>query len=225
MIIVLHGDDTASSYERLSQILDKFKDHLKVRLIKASPEEIQEAVLSTDLISAEKVVIVENFLSPFKKLPQFIEKLPQNIVLIFWEKTNLSPTKVQKLQKFAKVEFFKEKSPIFDLLDSISPNSQIPLSILPKLTRDDNLLWQLENRFLLMILSKLDTDIESVTKITKRYIFDWQWVKIKSQSSKFSLKTLLSLYNGSLKIEFMIKSGKTQLSENILLSVLFLKYL
>lgn len=226
MMFVLHGEDTASSYKRLSQIQENYKSFLKVKLGKNSmQEEITQAIFSTDLISSQKVVIVENYLAPLKKLPKFLEKVPKEIVLIFWEKSDLSPAKVKNLEKIAKVEYFKKSPQIFAFLDSLVPESKTAFSYLPKLKEPQNLVWQLQNRFLLLVLSRLKVEQESAQEITKRRILPWQWDKIKYQASKFDLDTLLKAYNSSLKIDFLTKSGKTNLPVESLVFTFLLKYL
>src|SRR5579872_3808301 len=113
MIIVLHGDDTETAYSKLVQIQNKYKDHLSVRLeSKPKEDEITQAIFATDLLDQAKLVIAEGFLSPLKKLPKFIEKVPEDKILIFWEKTTLTPAKIKSLTKYAQIEYFKKTTEI-----------------------------------------------------------------------------------------------------------------
>jgi hypothetical protein len=225
MIVVLHGDDTSSSYHRLTQFLEGYKNHHKIKLNKAQEYELEEIVFSRDLISEDKVIIAENTLSTLKKLPDFLKRVPEEIVLIFWEKTQLTPAKLQKLQKFAKLELFKTKSQIFDFLNALFPGSKDAISILQSAKADESILWHLQNRFLLLILYKMDLNKETASKISGRNIIEWQWDKIRFQASRFSLEKLLALYRGALKIDYLIKTGQTQLPTGTLISILLLKYL
>lgn len=226
MIFVLHGDDTASSYERLTSILDSYKDSLKVHLVKSTALQITEEALARDLIFPQKIVVVENFLSPFKKLPpDLFKNIPADATLIFWEKSTLTPAKLAKLEKLAKVELFKEKSLLFPFLDSMIPGSKASLVLLQSVKDTNGLPWQLQNRLLLLILSKLNFDLNRTVKITKRNIADWQWNKIKFQSAKFNLEKLIAMYQAALKIDLMVKNGKTNIPAETLISVLLLKYL
>lgn len=227
MIVVLHGDDEASSYQRLSQIEEEYKDCLKIRLSKnQTVEKLAEAVLTQDLTGTQKIIIAEDFLQPLKKLPhEFLKNIAKGTVVIFWEKTTLSAAKVTGLKKLAKLELFKQKTPLFTFLDSLAPKSKVTFSYLAGLKDTQALSWHLQNRILLLILSKLNITQEDAANITKRNIFDWQWEKIKYQASKFTLVTLISAYNASLRIDFLTKTGKSDLPQNTLISMLLLKYL
>ena len=231
MIFVLHGEDCASSYERLSQILENYdnqeKDWLKIRLAKNTTlNQLTEAVIAQDLTGSPRIIIAEDFLSQLKNIPQsFLRAVPEDTVVIFWEKTTLSPTKISKLQKIAHLERFTLKTALFTFLDNIYPDSSPPLGLLASLKDTPGLAWHLQNRILLLLLSKLNIQRAQAIKITKRNIHDWQWDKIANQASKFDLATLLSTYSSSLKIDFLTKTGKTDVPASTLISMLLLKYL
>lgn len=226
MIIVLHGDDTAASRQRLAQLLADFKDYLKVYLPqKAGENELEEAIFAQDLTNPKKLTVAENYLTGTPKIPtKILQAVPEDLVCIFWEKTTLPPLKVSSLTKIAHTELFKHKTPLFTFLDSLAPRSKAPIILLAQL-KSESLLWQLQNRTLLLILSKLNTGAKSAVKITGRNILDWQWDKIKYQASKFSLEGLLAFYGATLRIDLFIKSGKTNLPESTLIHVMLLKYL
>lgn len=227
MIIVLHGDDAALSYVHLTNLQNEFANSLKVRLSsKATEQDLMEAAQTVDLLSDDKLIIAESFLSPFKLLPKkLLENIPQNVNVIFWEKTILSPAKVTYLSKIAKVEFFKQKSDLFAFLDTLTPGAKNALKMLAALPDEPGLIWQIQSRFLLLTLSKFNVTLDAAIKVTKRNIFDWQWQKVKFQAAKFEPHTLLSAYGASLKIDHMIKSGRTNMPQKTLISVLIQKYL
>lgn len=226
MIIVLHGDDIGASYTRLLQILENYKNFHKVNLTKTTPEEILQNIMSQDLLGEEKIIIVESFLAPQKKLaPKFFQQIPQDANIIFWEKSTLTPAKINRLEKLGKVEFFKAKSELFPFIDTIGQNLKTSLFNLSKLKEEDGLIWQIENRLLLMLLSKLNVDLDSVVQITKRKVFDWQWDRIRFQAQRFDTKSLKNAYSASLKIDYLIKSGKTDLPTKTLISAFLIKYL
>ncbi len=227
MITVLHGDDIESSYAKLSNLLDSQKESTKIRLgAKISPEQIIQAFLTQDLLDTAKVIVVENFLSPLKKLPDnLFAQVPKDSEVIFWENKALTPAKVAKLQKIAKVELFKKPTELFAFLDSLTPGSKLAFSLLPKLQAQEGLIWQIQNRFFLLLLSKLEIPMQSASQITKRQIAPWQWQKLQSQSSRFEKARLLATFSASLKIDSLIKSGKTSLPAKTLIMVLLTKYL
>jgi hypothetical protein len=228
MITVIHGEDTESSYKRLVQILSSFKDYEKIHLDqKSSIEDLNRELLGTSLIEKKKVLILKDYFSKQKQIPRdiFLNK-PDNVELIIYENTFLTKGKISKLPKSSKIETFKPEPKIFYFLDKIYPKNKKVIEDLFSLNHNQTgLLWQIENRVLLMILSQIGIKSDEASKITKRNILDWQWKKIKDQSDSFDLKTLVKLYNATLKIDLMTKSGKSNLSETSLTNIMLLKYL
>ena len=106
MIIVLHGKDSDASYARLAKLLESYNDYPKIRLdAKAQDAQIIQEVFTSSLFESKKLIVVENFLAPLKKLPKYLEKIPTEVILIFWEGTDLTPAKIKGLQKLARVEY------------------------------------------------------------------------------------------------------------------------
>lgn len=227
MITVLHGDDVESSYAKLSALVDSQKDTIKVSFgAKATPDQITQALQTQDLLNSPKLIVVENFLSPQKKLPEkFFAQIPKESTIIFWENKALTPAKITKLQKIATIQHFKKPTELFTFLDSLIPGSKTAFSLLSKLQGEDGLIWQIQNRFLLLSLVKLNIPVQTATQITKRQIAPWQWQRLESQSAKFSKNALLATFSASLKIDHLIKSGRTSLPAQTLIIVLLTKYL
>lgn len=226
MIAVLHGDDIGASYARLLQLKDSYKDHQKVSLAKTTPEEILQNIQSQDLLGQEKLLVVENFFAPQKKLNvKFFSQIPKDANIIFWEKSTLTPAKINHLEKIGKLEFFKQKQDLFPFIDNIGINLKSSLVTLSKLQNADGLIWQIENRLLLMLLAKLNVDLASVVQITKRKVFDWQWDRVKRQAQNLSLQNLKNAYSASLKLDLITKTGRTDLDSRTLISAFLIKYL
>ena len=135
---------------------------------------------------------------------------------------------LKKLPKTATVKFFKPEAKIFWFLDSISPKSKTSLSYLGNLDQKEKnygLIANLASRVLLLILAKSNLDIKTSSSIRGNNLQTWQFAKIKSQSSAFTLDNLKAFFNGILKADLMIKTGATAQSEEILVSLLLIKYL
>ena len=227
MIVVLHGKDLEASYNRLLKILQKYPEHHKIKLTHDDNQEsFYLATFGKELIDRQKIIICENYLSDNKIKHTILKTTPQDIALIFWEHKQLSAALVKEIQKVATVENFS-LSQIFWFLDSISPKSHRSLEHLHSfnLGPDQNLIWQLANRLLLLILAREGASYELASKFTGRNLFNWQWNKITSQSKMFDLATLYAIYKGIVKIDFMLKTGITNLKENTLVSLLIIKYL
>jgi len=189
MIYVLHGKDTESSYNRLSQILDTFQNLPKLKLTeKEQLEDFYLAVFSKDLINSQKIVICENYLHDKKIKGHVLAEIPKNKIVIFWEQNQLAPAEIAKIKKDCghlslRIETFKPQPQIFWFLDSISPNLEKTLELLSRLPeKNTNLIFQFENRMLFLILARLKVKMETAGKIAGLNVLDWQWTKIKRQS-------------------------------------------
>lgn len=227
MIFILHGQDQEASYSRLQQIYEDFPKYHKVKLAKNDSEEaFYLAVFTQEIIVTQKIIICENFLSDKKVKFKTVNAIPKDVTVIFWEHKQLPPAALKEFQKIASIENFS-LSQIFRFLDSISPNARTSLEYLQsfKLRLERNLIWQLANRLFLLILAKNKVTYEMANKLAGRKLLNWQWEKITRQAQMFDFKTLYATYRGVLKLDFMLKTGATNLNENSLVSLLLIKYL
>ena len=224
MIHVLHGEDQEASYRRLTSLLKTFPNYKKIQLLPQNSTDFNISVISQDLFEERKIIICENFLKEKKIKPQTLKDVPASLPVIFWEKSQLRADTVKKLPPKTIVEIFKPPPILYNFLDTLEPGSRNAMRILPKL-ESYGLLWNFSNRILLLILAKDNLNRKETSKIAGRELFDWQWDKIQRQAQKFPPETLYSLFSGSLKIDYMIKTGATQMQENFLLSMLLSKYL
>mgnify|MGYP001599874840 CR=1 FL=1 len=224
MIYLLHGSDYESSYARLTQIILKFPKHIKIRLnLKTPDEKIYEALYGQNLTGDLELIILEDLLKKENNILKILSRQTPAKEVIFWEKQEISPRLIAKLPKIINVEHFKKSAPIYAFLDSLVPKSS-KAQILVRIQQSP-ILWYLENRILLLILAKTGFDSKQSGQVAGKEIQNWQWQKIKDQSEKFDLVRLLAFYQGSLKVDYMIKTGKTRLDESTLTSILLLKYL
>lgn len=226
MITVLHGTDVDSSYKRLSKRLSSDTDHVVTQFDHTSKlEDINQAFFSESLFGDKKIILLKNLLTKDKKLLELLSTSPKDLQIICWEQDQLPLATVTKLAKFAKVENFKLPPTLFYFLDNLSPGQKKIVYDLSKLEGEASALWNIQNRFLLLTLAKLKIEQSTASKITKRSLQTWQWDKIKSQAQKFQLETLIAICRASLRIDFLIKSGQTNLSPNLLAQIMLLKYL
>lgn len=226
MIFILHGADSVSSYQRLSQIVNSYPKHRRLNLSDEKSLESFWEGLSGDLFQTEKIIICENFISEKIISSSQIEKVPKESPVIFWEHKELAPRDVLKFNKLAKVEKFKPKTQIFWFLDSISPDVTGTLKAFSEVGGEEpNLIWHLSNRFLLLVVAKLSFSSGLAEKLSKRGIEDWQWERIQKQSNLFEFSSLISLYKAFIKLDFMIKTGATSQDEKSLIIPVLLKNL
>ena len=228
MIFILHGEDSLASYNKLQLLVDKYQSFQKIRFDeKTDKEQFTMALFSLDLIEENKLIICTNFISTKKIQKKDLINIPKSKQVIFWEKKKVGTKTISTNSVEISIEEFKLPSTLFYFLDAIASS---PINSLQKLNNFTSgearkMSWHLTNRFFLLILAKLELPLNRVNLLNLRPMQDWQWNKIKTQSAQFNLPLLQRMYSSLLKIDYLIKTGKTGLSEKTLISTLFLKYL
>ena len=227
MIYILHGDDTFASYTQLQEVLKRYPDFQKTRLSAGenSQEDFYLSVFTRDILDEKKVIILENFLLSKKVKPKQIEKIPQDIPVIFWEKSKITlPSLTKKISAY--INEFKPAPTLFYFLDSIAKGASAKsVEYLNNLDNKTGLIWHLTTRILLLILIKLGITLDLAATIISRPLALWQWQKLIYQAKSLSLPSLFKIYNGLLKLDFMMKTAGTNLDEDTLISLLLIKYL
>ncbi len=226
MIYFIHGSDIQTSYLRLQELITSFKDYRKVSIFKENIDMLYQTLFSQDLFETNKLVVVENLLSDKKINTKDLKSLSPKIMVIFWEDQEISASRLKDFLNIAKIENFKLPQTLFYFLDSISPNSKNTLINMTKLEKDQKgLSWHLENRLFQLILAKLNLTQTEASQILGKTIAPWQWQKITSQARIFELEKLKTLFSAVLKIETLVKTGVSSLTESTLISLMFVKYL
>lgn len=228
MIYILHGEDTLASYNYLVKRVEKSQNDYKIKLAdKNTTADFNTVVGNLDIFAKQKILICENFISANKIKAKDLQNIPANLLVIFWEQTQLASAKISLFKKFAQIENFKPRSYLYSFLDSLSPNPARALKYFFSMEESisSGILWHLANRTLLMILAKKNLSQDIIQTLIGRKLEKWQWDKIRQQASQFTDNNLIPLYNGIIKLDFIIKSGQTALKEKELIPVLLLKYL
>lgn len=230
MILVIHGSNSKGAYDRLQELESEIAKDKRIKLSKDhSYDDLYQAAFSSSFLEDNQLIVVQNFLKDKKidfKSGIFNSDLAGKTI-IFYEQTQLTPATLAKLPKHFKVETFKTEPLIYYFLDSLSPFLIPSLKNLQSLRSSEEplLIWQLANRFLQLTLASTGLSHQALSSLSGRAIAPWQWQKIKSQAACFDQKTLKSIYSGLLKIDYMIKTGRTGLPTKTLVSYLFVKYL
>lgn len=232
MIYILHGSDLGSVYLRLQALVNKYQSS---EILKFGPDKNKEDLIlsafSTNLLDDTKAIIVENFLKEKKIKAGDLKKIPVSIDLFFWENEEISKSLLYQFQKIAHIENFKLQTQLFQFLDSIKPKAKLPFVYLTKFSSDQNLglIWHLSGRLYLLILAKNNFTYQKAAQLYKDLsrasLYDWQWERIHAQARQFNLQTLMKLFNGTLKIDYLVKTGHTGISPKTLISLLLFKYL
>lgn len=231
MIGIIYGKNISASYLRLKSLINVVPKEERVKLSTENTlEDLYQAVLTESLIDDKKLIVCVDFLISKKIKPddKLFSQIPQTKTVIFHEADNLTLDILKKLPKSATIELFKPEPKSFWFLDSITPKSKMSLTKLGTLDQKEknyNLLSSLASRALLLVLAKKNLDIKTSSAVTGYNLQPWQWTKIKNQASPFTQENLKAFFNGILKADMMIKTGRTSLSVETLASLLLIKYL
>ncbi len=225
-MIILHGDNTAQSRNKLAQIIDAKKSenyHItRLEAKKITPAIIEETIGSTSLFDDKKLIIIEELhsLPRSKNKTNLIDQLSasQQLTansqeLVIWEKRSLTKTMLKKFPE-AKVFEFKTSNHLFKWLDLINgkKNSQTEmLKTFKQAIKSDGefmCFTMLIRQIRLLITAKDGGEIKGPPFVVK---------KIQNQSRSFSLDQLLKIHDQLLNIDTKQKTSTTSqsLEQNI----------
>lgn len=216
MLHLFHGDNIEASRRELQNFRGKFKDSEVIVLDgrRVTFTELKQATESTSLFGADRLVVIENFLSkrlsPRPKdtdeLIILIKNIPSSSELVFWEDKEIGKTIISFLPKNIDLAVFQYPRELFNFLDSIRPGkgAEIVERFGDVVTHDsaEMIFAMLIRQFRFLIMVK---DLgKKVTELTP-----WQAAKFSRQAEGFTLKDLIDLYGQLLDIDIKIKSGTT----------------
>jgi DNA polymerase III delta subunit len=213
-MIILHGENTVLSRQRLKEEIETFKEKSKGEVLKFEAQNLtlvdfQQAIESPSLISNERLVILEGLFGGRKnnqkeKILGYLKKNnPEN--LIIWEGKKIDGRTLLSFK--AKVFKFDLPLVIFRFLDSLFPgNSRNSLELFHQCLEQDppELIFFLMARQFRMLILAVDLGQEGLPKMQ-----NWQIGKLIHQGQKFGLQPLLALYKELLKIDWQQKTGQT----------------
>jgi hypothetical protein len=213
-MIILHGENTVLSRQRLKEEIEAFREKTKGEILRFEAQslsltELQQAIESSSLISADRLVVLEGLFGGRKnhqkeKILAYLKKTnPEN--LIVWESKKVDGRTLLSFK--AKVFKFDLPLVLFRFLDSLSPgNSKVSLALFHQCLEQDpsELIFFLIARQIRMLILAVDLGKEGLSKMQA-----WQVGKLIHQGQKFGLQRLLFLYKELLKIDWQQKTGQT----------------
>jgi len=197
-IIVLHGDDTAKSYERLMKFVNVAK--------KRNWEIVTDDFPNTpSLFGTDRLIIYRDFrlltASDIKNFDRF------DGTLVVYHEGTLPQTFLKRMPKDFKMEKFELPKILFTFLESFYPgNSNRVLKLLHELT--DTSAVELVS----FMLARHFKDLYSVSVDPKTTAYpSWRLTKLKSQVCKFKIGDLEKLISLLSDIDIRVKSSKADL--------------
>ncbi|MCC6710966.1 MAG: hypothetical protein IT416_01285 [Candidatus Pacebacteria bacterium] len=223
MIIILHGENTIKSRDRLTQLVTDLKvknqEIIRLEAKKLDLPQLDEMLLKNNLFGNQEVLIIEELhsLPKSKKKDELINKIANNNQkdIILWEKRDLTITMLKKFSQ-AKMEQFKLTNALFSWLDLFHHQTPIKqnLQALKKAIQNNGdymCFIMLARQISLLIYAKDGGQVKGAPFMIS---------KLKKQAQAFSLEKLLQLHKQLFELDQQMKSSKNFLTLEQALDVL-----
>lgn len=214
-VIVLHGDHTLDSYNRLKKFTDVAKKR-NWQVVKIFPKDsltLPEKLSGTSLFEEKQFYIVQD-LKKFKTkelswLKKNIKNLSGNLV-IYYEGT-IPKTLLKNLPQPDKIEEFKLPRLIFKFLESFYPkNARNCLKLFHQVIKTE------PPEFVFSLLASYLRDV-FLAKIDKKSLTypSWRVSKLSKQAGHFSKNKLKNIISFLAEEDFKIKTSKAEITDSL----------
>ena len=210
-IIVLHGEDTTKSYNRLT----KFIDSAKSRNWEIITDEFPN---TPSLFGSERLIIYRDYKLLGKNDIKNFDKFDGTLVIYYTG--DLPAIFIKSMPQDFKMEKFDLPKLLFVFLESLYPkNSVNALRLLHQVVATEAI------ELVMFFIAKHFRDLYWVSVDAVSTGFPpWKAGKLKSQANKFTINNLELIINKLSEIDIKVKSSKTDLlTELDLLIVKLLK--
>ena len=227
MIIIIHGDDIASSRRALQEEIEKQRGSEVIRLDgkKLSLKELIPAFESHSLFAEKKVIVVENFLyGGITKEKQahltYLCEFASTFSILLWEDRKIDKLAIKKYLTDAKEQAYVFPTLLFRFLDSFGQSTPSSLTVsfhALRKTQDAELIFALLLRLVRQLILAKDMGSQAFGKLP-----GWQAEKYLRQAGRWSITELILIYRQLLTIDVKIKTGQTPFTLTELLDIFFL---
>jgi hypothetical protein len=197
-IIVLHGEDSAKSYSRLS----KFMDTAKSRGWEIFTDQFPN---TPSLFGTERLIVYRDYKLLTKNEIKNFDKFDGTVVI--YHDNEVPALFLKQLPKETKIEKFDMPKLLFAFLESIYPeNSKRALTLLHEVIKTEAV------ELVMFMLSRQLRDLYWVKKDPSSTGFPpWKLNKLKSQANKFSESQLAQMLDNLSVIDIDTKTSKANL--------------
>jgi DNA polymerase III delta subunit len=197
-IIVLHGDDSAKSYERLM----KFVDSAKKRNWEIVTDEFPN---TPSLFGKDRLIVYRNFQLLTKSDIKNFDKFDGTLVI--YHDGVLPQTFLKLMPSDFKMEKFELPKILFTFLEAFYPGNSIRTL---KLLHDLGKTEAIELSFFMLGRHLKDLYWVSIDPETSEYP-SWRLSRLKFQAEKFGIEKLKLIINELSDIDIDVKSSKANL--------------
>lgn len=220
MLIVIHGDDLASSRNFFSDQKQQYPDAVLLEGENVAITELTQIFEGGGLFGEQKNVFIEQLLTKKTRgtratskkpteLSQIVAYLEQNAQennIVLWEGKDLERNALA-LFKAATIRPFKLPQTLFLFLDSIKPgNGKVLLKLFHQTiaTTEPEMVFFMLVRQIRLLLALSENSNEAIDEVKR---LTWQKKKIEQQAKLFKKEHLQELYKKLFTIEVGQKTG------------------
>lgn len=197
-IIVLHGDDTIRSYERLMKFVETAKKRGWDTLYDEFPN-------TPSLFGTERLIIYRDYTLITKQDIKNFERFDGTLVV--YHTSTLPQTFIKLMPPDFKMETFELPKLLFSFLESFCPGNQTKsIKLLHDLTKTQ----PVELTFFMLARHLKDLYVVTVDPKTNQYP-SWRFSKLVSQANKFKEDKLKRIISELANIDILVKSSKADL--------------
>lgn len=194
-IIILHGDDSVKSYERLTKFMDTAKSRGWEILYDYFPD-------TPSLFGNDRLIIFRDYRLLNKQIISNLHKFEGTLVV--YHPSNLPALFLKQIPSGYKVEKFDVPRLIFTFLDSLSPGSvSKSINLLKTILKNQPL------ELVFYFLSKHFRDLYWTLKDADSTGFPrWKIDKLKKQAEKFGYVKLSKIISNLARLDIDAKTGR-----------------
>lgn len=225
MKYLLHGDDTSSSRNFLTGLLDGFTVTVLDGKTLSIPV-LEVNMVSQTLFVDKKAVVIENLLSKNPKKKDFISFLNfqrDTVLLILWEEKKVTKNTFSSLKNVT-VKEFSLPFIYFEFLDSFAPHQVTKLyqmyHLLLFTTAETQIFYSLLKRLRALLIIQSNASSVETDKMSP-----WQLGKLRQQVRLWPKEKLVNFYEKLQDTEIKLKSGGLPIGLSKHLDILILSEL
>ena len=214
-IIIIHGDNTEKSYQRILIFIDEAKRrNMKIeKFDKHKKEDLQSTVRGETLFDEEKIYLVYGLANLKKNDLDWIKDKSKNHegTLIVYEKGIASQTKLKNIPKGYKIEKYELPKLIFKFLDSFYPGNKTHcIKLFHEVIKDSSI------EFVFSLLGSHLKDLYWVMVEPSKIPYpSWRVAKLENQAEHFDLDNLKDLINKLAIIDVDVKTSDSTLINSL----------
>lgn len=222
-IILLHGENSAASYNRLHKFISEaHKRSWEVVRIFDKTKNISEQLVSNSLFGDTRLIVIEDLKLLSKNDLVWLKKRGKDLpdTLILYQAGIVGKTVIKSLPPVDKVEEFKVPLLLWKLLDTFYPGNQKQfLRLLHEVAKKEQI------EFIFALLAKQVRDLYWLKKDSKSIPYpSWKISKLKPIALKFNENQLENIISELSIIDVKSKTSDSELIDLLdLLAITYLK--